>query len=34
VIVAGVMWTKQVLRWAGGVFVLLYAIFVTGGWFM
>jgi cation:H+ antiporter len=32
VIVFGVMWTKQVPRWAGGVSVMLYAIFAIGGW--
>ncbi|HSF29649.1 MAG TPA: sodium:calcium antiporter [Candidatus Tectomicrobia bacterium] len=32
VIVSGVMWTTQVARWAGGLFVMLYAIFVIGGW--
>jgi cation:H+ antiporter len=32
VIVSGVMWTTRVARWAGGLFVMLYAIFVTGGW--
>jgi cation:H+ antiporter len=32
VIVSAVMWTKQVPRWAGGLFVLLYGLFVIGGW--
>ena len=33
-IVSGVMLTKRVPRWAGSVFILLYAVFVLGGWFM
>jgi cation:H+ antiporter len=32
VIVAAVMWTQQVPRWAGGLFVLLYVLFGIGGW--
>jgi cation:H+ antiporter len=32
VIVSAVMWTQQVPRWAGGLFVLLYVLFVIGGW--
>jgi cation:H+ antiporter len=32
VIVSAVMWTKQVPRWAGGLFVMLYAFFAIGGW--
>jgi cation:H+ antiporter len=34
VIVSTVVWTKQVPRWAGGVFIMLYVIFVVGGWSM
>ena len=32
--VSGVMLTKRVPRWAGSVFILLYAVFVVGGWLM
>jgi cation:H+ antiporter len=32
--VSGVMLTKRVPRWAGSVFILLYAVFVVGGWFL
>jgi cation:H+ antiporter len=34
VALAGVMRTKQVRRWAGGLFVGLYILFVIGGWFL
>jgi cation:H+ antiporter len=33
-IVSGFMLTKRVPRWAGGVLILFYAVFVVGGWFM
>ena len=33
-LVSGVMLTKRVPRWAGGVLILLYAVFVVGGWVM
>jgi cation:H+ antiporter len=33
-LVSGVMLTKRVPRWAGGLFILLYAVFVVGGWLM
>jgi cation:H+ antiporter len=33
-IVSGFMLMKHVPRWAGGLFILLYAVFVVGGWFM
>jgi cation:H+ antiporter len=33
-IVSGFMLMKRVPRWAGGIFTLLYAVFVVGGWFM
>jgi cation:H+ antiporter len=33
-VVSGVMLTKRVPRWAGSVFILLYAVFVIGAWFM
>jgi cation:H+ antiporter len=33
-IVSGLMLTKCVPRWAGGVLMLLYGLFVTGGWFL
>jgi cation:H+ antiporter len=32
--VSGVILTKRVPRWAGSGFILLYAVFVLGGWFM
>jgi cation:H+ antiporter len=32
--VSGFMLMKRVPRWAGGLFILLYAVFVVGGWFM
>ena len=31
-VVSGFMLTKRVPRWAGSVFILLYAVFVVGGW--
>jgi cation:H+ antiporter len=31
-VVSGVMLTKRVPRWAGGVLILLYAVFVVGAW--
>jgi cation:H+ antiporter len=31
-LVTGVMLTKRVPRWAGGVLILLYAVFVVGAW--
>ena len=34
VVLAGVMWTKQVRRWAGGLFIGLYILFVIGGRFL
>lgn len=33
-VVSGFMLTKHIPRWAGGVLILLYAVFVTGGWFL
>jgi cation:H+ antiporter len=33
-IVSGFVLMKRVPRWAGGLFILLYAVFVVGGWFM
>lgn len=32
--VSGFMPMKRVPRWAGGLFILLYAVFVAGGWLM
>jgi hypothetical protein len=32
VLVSGVMLTKGVPRWAGGVLILCYAVFVVGAW--
>jgi cation:H+ antiporter len=32
VLVSGVMLTKRVPRWAGGVLILCYAVFVVGAW--
>jgi len=32
VVILGVVWTKNVSRWAGGMFIALYLIFVIGGW--
>jgi cation:H+ antiporter len=31
-VVSGFMLTKRVSRWAGSVLILLYAVFVVGGW--
>jgi cation:H+ antiporter len=31
-LVSGLMLTKRVPRWAGGVLILLYAVFVVGAW--
>ena len=33
-LVSGLMLTKCVPRWAGGLLILLYGIFVSGGWFL
>jgi cation:H+ antiporter len=33
-VVSGLMLTKCVPRWAGGILILLYGIFVSGGWFL
>lgn len=33
-VVSGFMLTKRIPRWAGSVFILLYALFVIGGWFL
>jgi cation:H+ antiporter len=33
-VVSGLMLTKCVPRWAGGLLILLYGIFVSGGWFL
>jgi cation:H+ antiporter len=33
-VVSGFMLTKCVPRWAGGLLILLYGLFVTGGWFL
>ncbi len=33
-VVSGFMLTKRIPRWAGGVLILLYAVFVMGGWFL
>ena len=33
-VVSGLMLTKCVPRWAGGLLILLYGIFVAGGWFL
>jgi cation:H+ antiporter len=33
-VVSGFMLTKRVPRWAGSVLILLYAVFVMGGWLM
>jgi hypothetical protein len=32
-VVSGLMLTKCVPRWAGGVLMLFYGLFVAGGWF-
>ena len=33
-VVSGLMLTKRIPRWAGGVLILLYVLFVSGGWFL
>jgi hypothetical protein len=33
-VVSGLMLTKGIPRWAGGVLMLLYGLFVTGGWWL
>jgi cation:H+ antiporter len=33
-VVSDLMLTKCVPRWAGGILILLYGIFVSGGWFL
>jgi hypothetical protein len=33
-VISGLILTKRVPRWAGGIFILLYAVFVIGGWVM
>jgi cation:H+ antiporter len=33
-VISSLMLTKCIPRWAGGVFMLLYVLFVTGGWFL
>ena len=33
-VVSGFMLTKRVPGWAGGVLILLYAVFAVGGWLM
>jgi cation:H+ antiporter len=33
-VVSGLMLTKGVTRWAGGVLMLFYGLFVAGGWFL
>jgi len=33
-VVSGLMLTKCVPRWAGSVLILLYGLFVSGGWFL
>jgi cation:H+ antiporter len=33
-VISGLMLTKSIARWAGGVLMLLYVLFVTGGWFL
>ena len=32
-VVSGFMLTKHIPRWAGGLLIALYLIFVIGGWF-
>jgi cation:H+ antiporter len=31
-VISGIMLTKRVPRWAGGLLIMLYLIFVVGGW--
>jgi cation:H+ antiporter len=33
-VVSSFMLMKRVPRWAGGILILLYAVFVVGGWLM
>ena len=33
-VMSGLMLTKRISRWAGGVLILLYILFVTGAWFL
>jgi cation:H+ antiporter len=33
-VISGLMLTKGIPRWGGGVLLLLYVLFVTGGWFL
>jgi cation:H+ antiporter len=33
-VVSGFMLTKRIPRWVGGVLILLYTVFVMGGWFL
>jgi cation:H+ antiporter len=33
-VVSGLMLTKCIPRWAGSILILLYGLFVTGGWFL
>jgi Ca2+/Na+ antiporter len=33
-VLSGFMLTKRIPRWAGSVFILLYGLFVGGGWFL
>jgi cation:H+ antiporter len=33
-VVSGLMLSKCVPRWAGSILILLYVVFVTGGWFL
>jgi cation:H+ antiporter len=31
-VLTGIMLTKRVPRWAGGLLIMLYLVFVAGGW--
>jgi cation:H+ antiporter len=33
-VVSGFMFTRRIPRWAGGVLILLYAVFAMGGWLL
>ena len=33
-VVSGIMLTKRVPRWAGGLLIMLYLSFVIGGWLL
>jgi hypothetical protein len=33
-VVSGFMLTQYISRWADGMLMLLYGLFVTGGWFI